>query len=798
VEAATRVNADTSDTAQSRAKQEAGEPHEVPGRSSAGLPTPQQLRGVLERSLWQRNYAVKLLMTDSAVVCSTMILAQRARFGGVLTAPGYPRFFVPVFSLLFALGWMFALSVFHTRSTRLVGTGVEEYRRVVAASFWTFGAVAIVTLLFKADIARGYLAVALPVGTVGLVLSRWAWQASVGRKRVSGGCKTSVLAFGEQDAVVTLAGELTRNPSDGYCVVGVGIPGYGPPRGEHLTVSGHEIPIVGGESDMMSAIRTCGADTVAIAGTEHFGVRGIRRLIWDLEPLGVDLVVSTGVMDVALSRLVMRPIAGLPLLHIEKPKYRGAKRFEKRAFDVCFTLAVIAITWPLIALAALAIKLTSRGPVLEAAPRIGIDGQPFSMLKFRTTVIDDDTQSEQTLLATTASDGVFHALRDDPRITPIGRILRRFSIDDLPQFINVLKREMSVVGPRAPLRREVEAYDVEVLRRLLVRPGITGLWQVSGRADLGWNEAVRLDLSYIDNWSMTSDLMIVLKTVKPVLQRINTHSEASPGTRAEDQRAQDFVELHRRICCVEDEMAHTELLEVLQHPSRPYVVSFVNAHAANLVWRSPALFDSLLKSDLLLRDGIGVQFGLKAFGRPSGLNMNGTDLIPQIASAYVGRRAALFGTSSPWLDTARARLESVGVRVVACHDGFSPTQTYVDLSSETKPDLIILAMGMPKQEIIAGYLRDRLSHPVLIVNGGAVLDFLGGKVTRAPKIMINTHTEWLYRLCLEPRRLGRRYVVGVPEFFSHIARARRVVDQVTGTTCAATLSGPVQQPVGGN
>ena len=315
-----------------------------------------------------------------------------------------------------------------------------------------------------------------------------------------------------------LADELTDNPKDGYQVVGVGIPGYGAPRGEHLIVNDREIPIIGGESYALEAIRSCGADTVAIAGTEHFGVRGIRRLIWELEPMGVDLVVSPGVMDVALSRLVMRPIAGLPLLHIEKPQYRGAKRFQKRAFDFCFALAALVVTLPILLVTAIAIKLTSRGPVFYSSERIGIDGRPFSMLKFRTMVEDADKQLE-SLLGNNESDGLLFKIREDPRVTLIGRVLRRFSIDELPQFINVLRREMSVVGPRPPLRREVEAYDGDVQRRLLVKPGITGLWQVSGRSDLSWDKSVRLDLSYVDNWSMVGDIVIIAKTLRAVFQR---------------------------------------------------------------------------------------------------------------------------------------------------------------------------------------------------------------------------------------------------------------------------------------
>ena len=495
---------------------------DAPNRSAA-LTIPGLLPSqVFERTRWQRRYAAKLMLTDTVVVCAAVVLAQYFRFGPTLSPPGYPEYYVPGFSVLFTILWLSALAGFHTRSPRLTGTGIEEYRRVVSASFWTFGAIAIVTLLLKLDIARGYLAVALPGGALGLALSRGMWRGYLARKRANGGYQTAVLAIGELDAVANLAKELTRNPLDGYQVVGIGIPGYGPPRGEHISVNGRMVPIIGGEAQALEAIRTCGADTVAIAGTEHFGVRGIRRLLWDLEPMGVDLVVSTGVMDVALSRLVMRPNAGLPLLHIEKPQYQSAKRFEKRAFDFFFALTALTVTLPILLIAAIAIKITSRGPVFYCSERIGIDGRPFAMLKFRTMVEDADKQLA-TLLDANESDGLLFKIRDDPRVTAVGKLLRRFSIDELPQFINVLRHEMSVVGPRPPLRREVEAYDCEVIRRLLVKPGITGLWQVSGRSDLSWNEAVRLDQSYVDNWSMVGDLLIIAKTIRAVFDRTGAY-----------------------------------------------------------------------------------------------------------------------------------------------------------------------------------------------------------------------------------------------------------------------------------
>jgi exopolysaccharide biosynthesis polyprenyl glycosylphosphotransferase len=470
------------------------------------------------RTKWQAGYSARLAVTDTLVVCGAVAIAQYLRFGSDVTWRPYQHTYVFLFSVVFAAGWLIVLSAFRTRSPRIIGTGIEEYRRVVSASLWIFGAIAIISLLLKADVARGYLAVALPGGTLGLVLSRALWRRYVQRQRANGGYLTSVLVVGERDVVVQTAKEMSKTNTDGYRVVGVCIPGYGPPRGETIYVCGRQTPIVGDEEYLLRAIPICGADTVAVTGTECFGARGIRRLAWNLEPLGVDLVVSTGIVDVAMSRLTMRPSAALPLLHVEKPQYRGAKRFSKRAFDMSFAFLALTVAAPLMLAAAAAIKLTSKGPVFYSAERIGLDGKPFSMLKFRTMVQYADTQIPE-LLSHNDNDGVLFKIRDDPRVTPVGKILRRASIDELPQFINVLRNDMSVVGPRPPLRREVDAYEDDVLHRLVVKPGISGLWQVSGRSDLSWEESVRLDLYYVDNWSMVVDLVIIAKTLRAVLAR---------------------------------------------------------------------------------------------------------------------------------------------------------------------------------------------------------------------------------------------------------------------------------------
>jgi exopolysaccharide biosynthesis polyprenyl glycosylphosphotransferase len=213
----------------------------------------------------------------------------------------------------------------------------------------------------------------------------------------------------------------------------------------------------------------------------------------------------------------MRPVAGLPLIHMERPQYSGTKKLQKRVFDVVVSLGVLMCAAPLMILSAIAIKLTSRGPIFYCSERIGIDGTPFKMIKFRTMVVDADKQVGRLSALNDFAGGVLFKIREDPRVTPVGRILRRYSIDELPQFFNVLAKDMSVVGPRPPLRCEVDAYTEQVRRRLLVLPGITGLWQVSGRADLSWDDSVRLDLSYVENWSISSDVLIAFKTVRTVL-----------------------------------------------------------------------------------------------------------------------------------------------------------------------------------------------------------------------------------------------------------------------------------------
>jgi exopolysaccharide biosynthesis polyprenyl glycosylphosphotransferase len=418
-------------------------------------------------------------------------------------------------SLVISAMWMGFLSVYRTRSPRIIGAGAEEYRRVFSATLTFVGVTATGLVFLRPEVARGYLGLAPPLGVCALLLSRNLWRRLIAAQRKNGRCLSAIVAVGDPRAVRALATSLDRGTGHGCRVVAACVPGGSTLN--TIEVPGRPpLPIFGDEHHIESAIVQAGADTVALTATEHLGPEGIRDLSWRLDALGLDLLVSPGVVDVAAPRLTMWPVAGLPLIRVDRPSYSGAKRFQKRAFDVCFALLALIASLPLLLLVAVAIKLTSKGPVFYRSERIGLDGKPFNIIKFRSMVADADAQLERLLEFNECGGGVLFKIRRDPRVTNVGRIIRRFSIDELPQFINVLRRQMSVVGPRPPLRREVDMYDDLVRRRLLVRPGITGLWQISGRSDLSWEDSVRLDLSYVENWSMLNDLVIVVKTLRVI------------------------------------------------------------------------------------------------------------------------------------------------------------------------------------------------------------------------------------------------------------------------------------------
>lgn len=470
---------------------------------------------------WLDRYSLSLVFVDAAAVMAAVSLAQLLRFGdlvGVSSKRG--NWTYSELSLAIVAVWLTALAINHSRSKRVIGSGAEEYRRIWIATMSTFGAVAIVSMLVKLEVARGYLMIALPAGLVLLTGGRWTARQIVRRLRLTrGGFRTRVLAFGNLDAARDLAVAMAREPGAGYLVVGICVPSEH--DGGELDIPGiGKLPVFGCMgNDVSNAVTKTESDAVAVTATERLDGKVVKRLSWDLEKLDVDLLLVPSLVDVAGPRLHMHPVAGLPLIHVEKPQYHGAQRFEKRTFDLFFSLSVLIAFFPILLAIAIAIKLSSRGPLFYRHERIGLNGETFKMIKFRTMVVGADSMGKELAdLELVASPRDPFKFVDDPRVTRLGRYLRKYSLDELPQFINVIKGEMSVVGPRPQVESEVRAYDAATRRRLLVRPGITGLWQVSGRSDLSTEDSLRLDLFYVENWSMIADLLITLQTFKAVIR----------------------------------------------------------------------------------------------------------------------------------------------------------------------------------------------------------------------------------------------------------------------------------------
>jgi exopolysaccharide biosynthesis polyprenyl glycosylphosphotransferase len=409
--------------------------------------------------------------------------------------------------------WVLMLAAQGAYNLRNFGSGAEEFRLVGLASVISAGLFGLTCYLFMVPLPRGFVVLSFLVGTPALLVARYAVRHFVHQARRNGRLQHRVIAVGGPSGIGEVVDALRRNRQVGYEVIGAVLP-----SGITADADRFPVPVLGGIGDTKRLCAANGADTVLVARGGFASAQELRKIAWDLEGSDIDLVVVPSLTDVAGPRIHMRPVAGLPLLHVEEPQAGKAGGLTKRLFDIAAAAVALLLLSPLLLGVAVAIKLHDGGPLLFRQQRIGRNGQPFPMIKFRSMVLEAEEMLEDLLVAN-ESDGVLFKIKEDPRITRVGRFLRRYSIDELPQLVNVLRGEMSLVGPRPPLPSEVDRYALEVHRRLLVRPGLTGLWQVSGRSRLTWDESVRLDLYYVDNWSMTSDLVIMAKTVRAVLTK---------------------------------------------------------------------------------------------------------------------------------------------------------------------------------------------------------------------------------------------------------------------------------------
>ncbi|WP_375405070.1 sugar transferase [uncultured Amnibacterium sp.] len=470
------------------------------------------------RPTWERAYQRRLVVTDALIL--TLALAgtqtiwfglggtqQVARISGAATVP----YWMATAALLVL--WLAVLKFFGTRSFRVTGSGFAEYGRVADASFRLFAVVAIAALLLQALPARGYILTAFPVGVLLLVASRWAWRQWLRGQRKHGRYMIRVLLVGAPASVEHLYDEFERRTYLGFEIVGACLPAG---RG----VTGMEVPVgaLGTFDEVAKVASRERVHAVALAGSEDLPPEAVRRIGWQLESTGVDLMVAPAITEVAGTRIHTRPVGGLPLMYVDSPSYEGSKKAAKTVLDFGLTALGLLVVWPLMLATAIGVKLTSHGPIFFRQQRIGLNGKAFDVYKFRSMRVGADAELAALLQAQGTSGTPLFKVDNDPRITRFGEFIRKFSLDELPQLFNVLKGEMSLVGPRPQRAEEVALYDNAAGRRLLVKPGITGLWQVSGRSDLSWEDTVRLDLYYADNWSFVDDFVIMLWTVKTVLQ----------------------------------------------------------------------------------------------------------------------------------------------------------------------------------------------------------------------------------------------------------------------------------------
>ncbi|MFB9967634.1 sugar transferase [Sinosporangium siamense] len=466
-------------------------------------------RAPWDHNEWEQGYVLSAVLGDFA--CSVVA------FGGLIAI----RMLTSVFywpelplGVLLILFWPLAVAFAGGYESHRVGDGPDEYRSVLRAAAAMASLVAIAAYVTQTPVARSYVMIGFPLLALVGLLFRYGLRKRLHRRRAKGECLRRVVAVGHAGSVADLVRQLRRERYHGMQVVAVCLPRL-PLDSEEGMVDG--VPVYGDFSDVAEVVTKVSGDAVAVLACPELDGIALRRMAWRLAETDTDLFMASALTDVAGPRTSVRPVAGLPLLHVEHPDLSGTRQNIKGAFDRCVASLALLLLSPLLCAIVLMIRRTSPGPALFTQIRVGKNGREFTVFKFRTMVVDAE-RVKRDLAALDEGNGVLFKMRNDPRITGVGSWLRRYSLDELPQLLNVVRGDMSLVGPRPPLPAEVAQYGTDVHRRLVVKPGMTGLWQVSGRSDLSWEESVRLDLRYVENWSLTLDLQILWKTWAAVIR----------------------------------------------------------------------------------------------------------------------------------------------------------------------------------------------------------------------------------------------------------------------------------------
>jgi exopolysaccharide biosynthesis polyprenyl glycosylphosphotransferase len=467
--------------------------------------------GTAARRAWRDAYVRRVVVGD--VVCAALagLAGYAVRFGTDAGGTAHASFWAAV---ALPLIWVGVMLVARSYEQRFLWVGPEEFRRVFFAATMLLATLGTVSWAFRLEVARGFVILAVPLATSLTLAQRYARRRLLHRARGRGRYQQTTLLVGHRAAVAALDEQIDREAYHGYRVIGCCLPSH---QQNPTADAFNGLPVLGDLDDVAGVVTRFEVDTVAVLPCPELDGPALRRLGWALEKTQAELLLAPAVTEIVGTRVQIRPVSGLPLLHMERPELTGVRRLTKSLFDRTAAGLGLFFLLPAVVTVALAVKVTSPGPVFFKQERVGRDGRTFSMLKFRSMVVDADRMVDD-LAPESDGNGVLFKKKDDPRVTRVGRFMRRYSIDELPQLINVLRGDMSLVGPRPPLQSEVERYGFDMHRRFLVKPGVTGLWQVSGRSDLSWDDSVRIDVRYVENWSLTFDFMILWKTVGAVLR----------------------------------------------------------------------------------------------------------------------------------------------------------------------------------------------------------------------------------------------------------------------------------------
>ena len=409
------------------------------------------------------------------------------------------------------LFWFLRLWRSRPMAAPLLRLGSPELRRVLVTAQLVYGPLALLEILFPQVLPHALFIASAPVAVGGALLIRMR-----SRYRVAAVAPVPTLVVGGFASATASTRSLLGAEATGAQVVGVCLPTNDALVVDALDIAGTRVPVVGTDRSVLEAARETGAGIVVLTATDSLGPDDLRELMWQLAAEGIELVVTAGLPDVARSRMVSGSVGRTPMTAVAAPRPARSHGLGKRMLDLAVAGAGVLVTGPVMLAIAVAVKADSRGPVFYRAQRVGAGGESFDMIKFRSMYVDADTR-RGVLADENMGAGPLFKVKNDPRVTRVGRFIRRYSLDELPQFFNVLGGSMSVVGPRPALAHEVEQYPPVMLRRMLVKPGVTGAWQVNGRSNLSWDESIRLDVGYVENWSLGTDVGIIARTVRTVL-----------------------------------------------------------------------------------------------------------------------------------------------------------------------------------------------------------------------------------------------------------------------------------------